>query len=157
VAKLHFERSRILQLRERCYLTTRHYETLHESLEWKNQYSAILYAGKKTVQNTLSHHLIFLASDNRQINRYFSVESGFLIREEQIYETDEHAQILISEIGDYVAEKNGTTVSRSRLNHFGTEYSVEYKIESVEANALDDHSIFAVPDSVLKLREQTEE
>ena len=62
----------------------RHYETMHESLEWKNQFAAILYAGEKTSGNEAVHHLIFVANDNRQINRYFSTESGLLIREEQI-------------------------------------------------------------------------
>ncbi len=137
--------------RARDYI--RHYETLHESLEWSKQFNAILYAGKKTVQDTASHHLIFVAPDNRQINRYFSIESGLLIREEQVEGAGEDTQILVSEIGDYVRDESGTTVSRRRLNHFGAAYSIEYRIESVESNTLKDDSLFKVPDTVTELEE----
>lgn len=129
----------------------RHYKTVHESLEWFKQFDAILYAGRKNVQDTLTNHLIFVASDNRQINRYFSVESGLLIREEQVDGKGKSMQILISEIGEYALEKNGTFVSRRRLNHFGSQYSTEYKIESIDSNTLSDESVFAMPDSILKL------
>ncbi len=134
----------------------RHYGTMHQSLEWKNQFAAILYAGEKTSGDELVHHLIFVANDNRQINRYFSAESGLLIREEQINGTNENTQILISEIGDYVRETNGELVSRSRLNHFGAEYSIEYKITSVESNSLSDKT-FEVPRSVAEIRDKNRE
>lgn len=131
----------------------RHYETMHESLEWKNQFAAILYAGEKTSGNEAVHHLIFVANDNRQINRYFSTESGLLIREEQINGATENPKILISEIRDYVREANGSLVSRSRINHFGAEYSIEYKITSVESNSLSDKT-FEVPRSVAEIRDK---
>lgn len=129
----------------------RHNAVLHESLEWQKRFEAIYFAGKKTVQGSQAHHLIFVASDNRQINRYFSVESGLLIREEQVVGTGQSMQIQISEIGDYVREKNGVLGSRRRLNHFGSNYSVEFKVDSVETNTLTDDSLFAVPESVAKL------
>lgn len=132
----------------------RHYGTMHESLEWPKQFDAILCAGKKTVQDSAAYHLIFVASDHTQINRYFSIETGFLIREEHINEKGQDTQILVSEIGDYVREKNGTTVSRRRINHFGSEYSIEYKIESIETNTLTDDNVLSIPDSVAKLNRE---
>jgi hypothetical protein len=129
----------------------RHYETLHESLEWTKQFDAILYAGTKTVQETKTHHLIFVAPDKRQVNRYFSVETGLLIREEQIECFGKDMQIIVSEIGDYIREKNGTLVSRRRVNRIGSIYSIEYRVESLESNALTDDGVFAVPDSVANL------
>jgi hypothetical protein len=131
----------------------RHYATLHESLEWKKQFEAILYAGQKTLGDESVHHLIFVAADNRQINRYFSTTTGLFIREEQVFETGENTQILISEIRDYVREENGTLVSRSRLNHFGSEYSIEYRITSLETNRLSDE-IFELPKPVAELRDR---
>ena len=83
----------------------RHYRTLHESLEWTKQFGAILYAGKKTIDDEPVHHLIFVATDNRQINRYFSAKTGLFVREEKIIGTEENTQILISEIRDYVREE----------------------------------------------------
>ena len=130
----------------------RHYETLHESLEWTKQFQAILYAGEKNLGDESVHHLIFVASDNRQINRYFSRKTGLFVREEQITGTQENTQILVSEIRDYVREKNGSLVSRSRLNHFGSGYSIEYRIKSVESNSLSEKT-FEVPKSVAELRD----
>jgi uncharacterized protein (DUF1330 family) len=129
----------------------RHNATMHESLEWPKEFNAILYAGKKTVQDTASHHLVFVATDNKQINRYFSIENGLLIREEQIVGTGQNMQILVSEIGNYVREKSGTMVSRQRVNHFGSDYSIVFKIDSLESNTLSDDMKFAIPDSVAKL------
>ena len=135
----------------------RHNASLNESLGWQNEFDAICYAGKKTVQGSKTHHLIFVSSDNRQINRYFSVESGLLIREEQIVGTGKSMQILISEIGDYVREKVGVLSSRQRVNHFGANRTLEFKIESAESNTITDHSIFAVPESVAKLVDEDTE
>ena len=132
----------------------RHNKTLHGSLEWQNQFDVILYAGKKTIQSVETHHLIFVAPDNRQINRYFSVKSGLLTREEQVTGKGTNMLVQISEIGNYVREKNGVLGSRQRVNHLnhqGKKYSVEFKVESVETNTLTDDSIFAVPESVAKL------
>ena len=129
----------------------RHNSTVNEALDWRKQFAAILYAGEKTVEGSQTHHLIFVAADNRQINRYFSVESGLLIREEQVIGSGQSIQILISEIGDYVREKDGVLSSRRRLNRFGSNYSIEYKVDSVETNTLTDDSIFDIPESVAKL------
>ena len=131
----------------------RHNSSLHESLEWQKQFDAILYAGRKTVSSSQVHHLVFVAPDNRQINRYFSVESGLLIREEQVTGTGQSLQILVSEIKDYERDKTGVLSSRKRLNHLGSDYSMEYKIESVKTNSLAD-DIFSVPDSVAKLADE---
>lgn len=131
----------------------RHYESLHESLEWEKQFEAILYAGKKIVDGNPVHHLIFVANDNRQVNRYFSAESGLFVREEQVVTTKASTRILISEIRDYVREKNGTLVSRSRLNHFGADYSIEYRITSLDSNSLSDQT-FDVPKAVAELRDR---
>ena len=135
----------------------RHNASLNESLGWQNEFDAICYAGKKTVQDSQAQHLIFVASDNRQINRYFSVESGLLIREEQIVGAGKSTQLLISEIGDYVRENNGVLTSRQRVNHFGANRTIEFKIESAEINAITDDSIFAVPESVAKLVDEDTE
>ena len=135
----------------------RHNASLDESLGWQNEFDAICYAGKKTVQGSQTHHLIFVSSDNRQINRYFSVESGLLIREEQIVGTGKSMKILISEIGDYVREKDGVLSSRQRVNNFGANRTIEFKVESAESNTITDDSIFAVPESVAKLVDEDTE
>ena len=129
----------------------RHNASLNEVLGWRNEFDAICYAGKKTVQDSQAHHLIFVASDKRQINRYFSVESGLLIREEQIVGTGKSMQILISEIRDYAREKDGVLRARQRINQYGANRTIEFKIESAETNTITDDSIFAVPESVAKL------
>ena len=69
----------------------RYYETMHPSLEWaKTVRCRVLYAGKTTrCEGSETHHLIFVPSENRQINRYFSVKSGLLTREEQVTGTGE--------------------------------------------------------------------
>ena len=130
----------------------RHYASLHESLEWTKQFATILYAGKKQIDNQSVDHLIFVATDNRQINRYFSSKSGLFVREEQIVGTKENTQIMISEIRSYAPDKNGLLVSRSRVNHIGSDYSYEYKITSAATNTLPDDKIFEVPKSVAELR-----
>ncbi|HBV63409.1 MAG TPA: hypothetical protein DEF45_10350 [Rhodopirellula sp.] len=131
----------------------RHYETMHESLEWQQQFTAILYSGEKTISNENVNHLIFVANDNRQINRYFSTKTGLLVREEQITGTDKDTYCLISEIREYVRDDSGCFVSRSRLNHYGADYSIEYKIISVKSNSLSDET-FEVPSSVAEIRDE---
>ena len=141
----------------------RHNQALHNSLEWSQQFSSILYAGQKTTQHTNCHHLIFVA-DNRHLNRYFSIESGLLIREEHVIENtstvdsdEKTSEILISEIGNYEPDKqNGIPVPRKRLNRFGSGRSIEFRINSVESNATFDDNIFATPDSILKLKAEQE-
>ncbi|MFK7767595.1 MAG: hypothetical protein AB8B55_10270 [Mariniblastus sp.] len=132
----------------------RHNKPLHQSLEWSNEFSAIVYVGEKSIDKTGVHHLIFVAADNSQINRYFLAESGLLVREEQIIEGDQKKQILISEIRNYVREENGKLVSRSRLNHFGSDYSIEYRITNLETNTISDDKIFDIPKSVVELQTQ---
>lgn len=129
----------------------RHNSTMHESLEWTKQFDTILYAGKKTVQDDVTHHLIFVAADKRQINRYFSVKTGLLIREEHVIGTGENIQMMVSEIGNYFRDINGIMVSRQRVNHFGSAYSIEFKIESIKSNTLADSTVFTIPDSVAEL------
>ena len=41
----------------------------------------------------------------------------------------------------------------ARINHFGAEYSIEYKITSVESNSLSDKT-FEVPRSVAEIRDK---
>jgi len=90
----------------------RHHKTLHESLAWPDQFEAIKYAGKKTIDDVETNHLIFIASNNRQINRYFSVKSGLLIRDEQFVGPANSFQV--SNIADYHECPNGTMVSRTK-------------------------------------------
>lgn len=129
----------------------RHYESLQESLEWRRQYRAIHDAGVKTISGEDMHHLIFVAEDNRQINRYFSIKTGLFVREEQIFELNGKTQMLISEIGDYQPDERGVLVSRSRKNHFGKDYSVQFIIQSVRTNSITDDAIFEIPAAIKTL------
>ena len=140
----------------------RHYSTLHEALNWTKQFKTIEYVKETALGKVPVHHLVFHASDGRKIDRFFEVETGLFVREEQ--ETaDENETFMVSEIKDYVKDKNGSMVSRRRINHFGTldqntlseKYMVEYKIRSTESNAIQDLKIFAIPFSVAKLQQQT--
>ena len=92
----------------------RHHKTLHGSLAWPEQFETIRYVGDKTIDGNETRHLIFVDSDNRQINRYFSVETGLLIREEQFVGPNNSLQI--SEISDYQRCPKGTMVSRVKTN-----------------------------------------
>ena len=127
----------------------RHNSTVHESLEWINQYESIFHVGKKTIQNQEVDHLIFVAADNRQINRYFSTASGLLIQEEQVVAWNGGSVIQISEISDY-RKVNNMVVSHRRINRFGSEFSSEFIMNEHETNTLED-SVFEIPDEVKKV------
>lgn len=130
----------------------RHYESLHESLEWLKQSRAIKNVGVKTIGDTPVHHLVFLSEDNRQISRYFSVETGLFIREEAIAGEGDESEIIVSEIGNYTRDASGVLVSRRRVNYFGSNHTVEYVIDLAEPNSISDSSIFDIPPAVLKLQ-----
>ncbi|MCH2182462.1 MAG: hypothetical protein MK108_10695 [Mariniblastus sp.] len=140
----------------------RHYSTLHEALNWRKQFETIEYVKETTLDKTPVHHLAFHTSDGRKIDRFFDVQTGLFVREEQ-KTSDENETFMVSEIKDYVKEKNGSMVSRKRINHFGTleqntlleKYMVEYKIRSIESNTINDLKIFALPFSVAKLQQST--
>ena len=127
----------------------RHNSTIHESLEWINQYESIFHVDKKTIQNQEVDHLIFVAADNRQINRYFSTASGLLIQEEQVVAWNGGSVIQISEISDY-RKVNDMVVSHRRINRFGSEFSSEFIMNEHETNTLED-SVFEIPDEVKKV------
>ena len=141
----------------------RHYSTLHEALNWTKQFKNIEYVKKTSLGKTPVHHLVFHASDGRKIDRFFDVETGLFVREEQ-KTADENETFMVSEIMDYTKEENGSTVSRRRINHFGTldqntlleKHMVEYRIRSIESNEIKDLKLFAIPASVAKLKQQTE-
>ena len=127
----------------------RHNSTVHESLEWINQYEAILHVGKKTIQNQEVDHLIFVAADNRQINRYFSTTSGLLIQEEQVIAWNGGSVIQISEISDY-REVSNMVVSHRRVNRFDSGNTFEFILNEHETNTVED-SVFEIPDEVKKV------
>ncbi|HMP79472.1 MAG TPA: hypothetical protein PKD54_08480 [Pirellulaceae bacterium] len=101
-------------------------------------------------QKTATHHLVFVAAEKQQIHRYFSVETGLLVREEQLMEAGKNTELVISEIADYERDSLGTVVARRRVNHL-PHGSFEFKIEALESNVLEDDSLFAIPDAVAKL------
>ena len=129
----------------------RHHKTLHESLAWPDQFEAIKYAGKKTIGTVKTNHLIFIASNNRQINRYFSVGSGLLIREEQFVGPTNSFQI--SEISDYHECPNGTMVSRTKTISGDRFWAaqMEWRIKDVSSNVDDIQRHMQLPELVKKL------
>ena len=127
----------------------RHNSTVHESLVWINQYESIFHVGKKTIQNQKVDHLIFVAADNRQINRYFSTTSGLLIQEEQVIAWNGGSAIQISEISDY-REVSNMLVSHRRVNRFDSGNTFEFILNEHETNTVED-SVFEIPDEVKKV------
>ena len=132
----------------------RHHETLHESLEWKNQYDAILYAGGKKIDDEEVQHLIFITADHLSVNRYFSKATGLFIREEIVTAVDGKTEILVSKIQDYAEEENGSLVPRSRVNTLGSNAPLIYRITSVESNISSNDQRFQLPEPVSQLAEK---
>ena len=133
----------------------RHNSTVHESLRWKSQFKVIKYAGEKTIDGTRLNHLIFLDADKRQINRYFSVESGLFVREEVMI-GENPIRLLVSTMSDYQIGAHDTQVPRSRVNEVDGAYKIEFRIDEIEANQLDVDTVFQLPDAIAELQAKQE-
>jgi len=133
----------------------RHHKTLHESLAWPEQFETIKYVGDKTIDGNETRHLIFVDSDNRQINRYFSVETGLLIREEQFVGPNNSLQI--SEVSDYHRCPNGTMVSRVKTISGDQHWAAKMKWQVKKISSNDDgiQKHLQLPGAITELLEET--
>ena len=129
----------------------RHHKTLHGALAWPEQFETIKCVGDKTIDGNETRHLIFIESSNRQINRYFSVDTGLLIREEQFVGSNNSLQI--SEISDYQRCPKGTMVSRVKTNSGDRQGAakMKWRIKNVSSNDDGIQKHLQLPEPITKL------
>ena len=123
--------------------------TVHESLSWEEPSFKISYAGRKDINGVQTNHLIFVAEDNRQINRYFSTESGLLLREERFVGGNNVFEI--TTFAKYEKCKMGILVSRRKIISSDTFGKQEYQIDSVNPNIANIEKNLEFPELIKKL------
>lgn len=128
----------------------RHNTTVHEALAWSSQYDQIDYVERTVFDDRPVHHLRFRGAGQPEIHRYFDVESGLFVRETQ--ELDEDPPIRMdARIEDYEPLADGGLVSRKRVVQFDSTMTVEYRLNKIRGNGIDDPSVFDLPEAVKAL------
>ena len=120
----------------------RHNTTVHEALEWPNQFHEIQCVGTQQINGKATYEVQFKPAKGHTIVRFFEVDSGLFVREVQ--QLDVPGTQSISDLSDY-RRVDGVLVSHRRTVQVENQ-TTEYIVHHSENNVTFTADQFVAPD-----------